>query len=204
MKSRSKLGLGILALPVTAFLAGLFTLGAVARGRGVERVAVPASSLIAQRSRCADYADAYAVEIPRQLFPDTGSLAAFAFQRGRLAGETVEELMYTGESPGLTYYISYLSRTSGARSTLVVSTTVHYRRWSGRLYFGVVRPVHRVLTPFMLSQMIRKTEAGARLRRVEETTRAANEAPSNARCNEPGSKKPRHGGASLHSETGLA
>lgn len=44
---------------------------------------------------------------------------------------------------------------------IFVSTTVHYRNWRGRLYFAFVRPGHRVLTPFMVSVMIRQAKAEA-------------------------------------------
>ena len=86
-------------------------------------------------------------------------LDRFAFQRGTVAGETPDEIMYSGGSSGLVYHISYLRRRERADTKLYVSTAVHYKNWRGRLYFAVVRPGHRQLSPFMVSVMIRQAVA---------------------------------------------
>jgi len=98
--------IGVMAV---AFAIGgaLIALGAIARSRGVSRVAVPSGSLIERLSRDADYADSYAATVPAALFPDTRALDRFAFQRATGAGETHDEIMYRGESPTLVYHISY-------------------------------------------------------------------------------------------------
>jgi hypothetical protein len=136
--------------------ASLATLGAIARARGVARGPIPTASLIEPLARDADYADSYSAVVSAALFPDTRTLDRFAFQRSALAGRTADEIMYTGGSSGLVYHISYLRRPDGGETRLFVSTTVHYRNWRGRLYFALVRPGHRQLTPFMVSVMIRQ------------------------------------------------
>jgi Protein of unknown function (DUF2867) len=99
--------------------------------------------------------------VPTELFPDTRALDRFAFQRSAAAGETRDGIMYRGESPSLVYHISYRKGREGTQGKLFVSTTVHYRNWRGRLYFAFVRLGHRVLTPFMVSVMIRQAKAEA-------------------------------------------
>lgn len=143
------------ALPILV-VASLVTLGAIGRARGVSRVPIPTASLIEPVAQDADYADSYSAVVSPALFPDTRTLDRFAFQRATIAGETADEIMYTGESPGLVYHISYLRRREGTATRLFVSTAVHYNNWRGRLYFTVVRPGHRQLGPFMVSVMIRR------------------------------------------------
>lgn len=137
----------------------LASLGAIGRARGVSRVPVPAPSLIAPFADHADYADSYAAVVSPALFPDTRALDRFAFQRSTITGEAANEIMYTGESPGLVYHISYLQRRESSGARLFVSTAVYYQNWRGRLYFAFVRPGHRQLGPFMVSVMIRRALA---------------------------------------------
>lgn len=152
----------VLIAPVVlaiAMGASLATLGAIGRARGVSRVPVPAASLIAPLADDADYADSYAAVVSPALFPDTRALDRFAFQRSTITGEAANEIMYTGESPGLVYHISYLQRRESSGARLFVSTAVYYQNWRGRLYFAFVRPGHRQLGPFMVSVMIRRALA---------------------------------------------
>ncbi len=161
MKLRYKLPLAMALFLALAFGAALVTLGVVARKRGVSRVTVPSGSLIEKLSSDADYVDSYVASVPATLFADTRALDRYAFQRCRVAGETPDEIMYTGESTGLVYHISYLRRPEGSGTKLFVSTVVRFNDWRGWLYFAFVRPVHRVLAPFMVSVMIRQARAGA-------------------------------------------
>jgi hypothetical protein len=169
MKLRPKLVLIGVMVVALAIGGALIALGAVARSRGVSRVAVPPGSLIERLSRNSDYADSYAATVPAALFPDTRALDRFAFQRSTAAGETRDEILYRGESSALVYYISYMKGregtqgklSQGTQGTLFVSTTVHYKNWRGWLYFAFVRPGHRVLTSFMVSVMIRQAKAEA-------------------------------------------
>ncbi len=65
--------------------------------------------------------------------------------------------MYAGGSSNLTYHVSYLlTRRDGTRATVTVSTTVRYENWRGRAYFAVVKPFHRVLTPYMVGRMVER------------------------------------------------
>lgn len=162
MKLRYKVPLVLTVLVGVAIGGALVTLGAISGKRGVSRVPVPSGSLIETLAREADYFDSYVATVPAMLFPDTRALDRYAFQRCKVAGETGDEIMYTGESPGLVYHISYLRRPQGSDTKLFVSTTVRYQTWRGRLYFTFVRLVHRVLAPFMVSVMIRQAGAEAR------------------------------------------
>ncbi|MGH7503446.1 MAG: DUF2867 domain-containing protein [Longimicrobiales bacterium] len=152
----------IAGVVVLLIVAGLLTLETVGRSRGVSRVAVPSSSMIEKLATDADYADSYMWTVPAALFPDTRALDRFAFQRSAVAGETSDEIMYMGGSSGHVYHISYLRRREDAETKLHVSTTVHYKNWSGWLYFTMVRPGHRRLTPYMVSVMIRQAAGVAR------------------------------------------
>ncbi len=162
MKVRSKVSLIVVGGVALAIGAGLMTLGTIGRSRAVSRVPVPSASMIEKFAANADYADSYAATVPATLFPNTRALDRFAFQRSIVAGETPEEIMYRGESSGLVYHLSYLTRREGADMKLYVSTTVNYKNWRGRLYFAFVRPGHRQLTPFMVSVMIRQAAAAAK------------------------------------------
>ena len=150
--------LGTLTVMAVIGLSALLTLWAVARSRGVIRVSIPGASIIETKSQSADYSDAYRMTIRSDLFRDSGSLDRFAFQKGARIGATLQEIVYTGNSPGLRYYISYLVRHVGSESNITVSTIVHYHTWKGQLYFTNIKPVHRVLTPFMVSIMVRNAE----------------------------------------------
>ncbi len=160
MKPRGKVLFVVFGVVSLAVGAGLMTLGSIGRSRGVSRVPVPPGSMIEKLAKDADYADSYAASVPDMLFPDSRMLDRYAFQRGTVAGQTTDEIMYAGGSSGLVYHISYLRRRERADTRLYVSTIVHYMNWRGRLYFAVVRFGHRELVPYMVSVMIR--QAGAR------------------------------------------
>lgn len=62
--------------------------------------------------------------------------------------------MTEGGAPGLRFLVSYhLER--GSPSHVTFSTAVFYESAVGRVYFFFVRPVHRRIVPFMVSQTIR-------------------------------------------------
>ncbi len=152
----------ILAIVLAAtFFATLATLDMIGQSRGVSRVPIPSGSLVERQAADADYSDSYAAAVPARLFPDTRALDRFAFQKATAVGRTTDEIMYRGGSSWLVYHISYLRRGGADDAKLFVSTTVHYRSWQGRLYFAFVRPAHRVLTPFMVSVMIRQASAAS-------------------------------------------
>lgn len=44
------------------------------------------------------------------------------------------------------------------KKDLIVSTTVEFNNWFGRLYFLTVRPFHKLIVPTMLKGMIRELE----------------------------------------------
>ncbi len=152
-------GIAVVAMAVGV---GLVSMSAVARERGVSKVPVPQGTMIARTLVDADYSDAYAVAVPPQLFANVAELTGYAFQKAESAAETENEVMYVGGSSHLTYHISYLlTKREGARATVTVATAVHYESWRGRLYFTLVRPFHRVITPFMVGRMVERAKAEA-------------------------------------------
>lgn len=151
-----------ITLVVTAVVFGLSSLAASARQRGVERVPVPRATLIAGTLVDADYADAYAVSVPPRLFRDAEALSQYAFQKTERAAQTENEVMYGGGSSSLTYHVSYLlTKRDASGATVTVSTTVRYENWRGRAYFTVVRPFHRVLTPYLVGRMVERATSEA-------------------------------------------
>lgn len=46
-----------------------------------------------------------------------------------------------------------------ASKSLVISTTVEFKNWLGKLYFVPVRPLHRLIVPAMLKRIIKEIEA---------------------------------------------
>jgi len=64
------------------------------------------------------------------------------------------ELVYAGTAPGLTYNVGYSFGTDGHVRTLVVSTTVTIHSRTGKVYWTIVRPFHRLIVPFMLDRMV--------------------------------------------------
>ncbi len=150
------------ALVALSALVALGALAAVAKRRGVTEVAIPSASLISGTLPGADYADAYEIKVRRDLIPEVATLARLAFQKAELAAGNHEEVMYVGGTSILTYHISYLLREADGLAAVTVSTTVHYVDWRGRLSFAFVRPIHRVLTPFLVSHMVERSREEVR------------------------------------------
>tara|TARA_B100001173_G_C15992235_1_gene549488 strand:+ start:382 stop:933 length:552 start_codon:yes stop_codon:yes gene_type:complete len=50
------------------------------------------------------------------------------------------------------------SKEDAKKKHLIISTTVEYNNWFGKLYFLPVRPFHKLIVPTMLKGMIRKLE----------------------------------------------
>lgn len=76
---------------------------------------------------------------------------------------TADEVILGEDDKHLNFRISLLLRPDDAvgRRQIVISTTVVYNNWLGRLYFLPVRPFHSLIVPAMLKGMLRDLEKSA-------------------------------------------
>jgi hypothetical protein len=149
-----KVGLiGVVVLLLLIAL-GTATMDSIANSDGVHAVPLPAGSLIAGESEKADYTDAYEIPIESDLFGNIDGVAKVAFQKGKLEGKTDNEVMYSGHVPGLRFYVSYVLTQKESGALVTVSTAVYYTNWGGKLYFNIVRPIHRRIVPAALARMM--------------------------------------------------
>lgn len=143
-------------LAVALLLIGLLLLLAVvANARGVRSVRAPAPSLIAIRAIGADYVDAYRVPVSPERLRSLDDVEAAAFQKGDEVGRSATEVVYHGCGVGLVFDVAYQLTPEGETSLLTMTTAVSYTSGTGRVYFALVRPIHRRLGPFMVSRMAR-------------------------------------------------
>mgnify|MGYP007067076042 FL=1 len=153
VRTRRKWGRAFFALSVGgkvfSVVVALFLVQS-ARTRGVESVGVPVASAISRWVEGSFYTDSYRVSLAGARFETLEELAAAAFRKGQEVGRTEREIVFRRTAPGVVYYISYLLE---AEKSLVVTTVVHAVAPRGRRYFFFVRPVHRVLTPFLTGRM---------------------------------------------------
>ncbi len=148
-------GLAIAVLSVALLL----TLGAMGHSRGVRVVPPPVGSLIAARAQGATYVDAYRLSVSGDELRDLDDVIAAAFQKGREVARSETEVVYQDRAPGLVFDVSYQLAPDGRRSALTMTTVVRYTSRVGRIYFALIRPIHRRGVPFMLSRMAR-TDGG--------------------------------------------
>lgn len=140
-------------LGLTAFF-GLFVMSNLARIDGVAAAAIPNESYLSGSSQMCDYADAYRIPMEFNPFRNIDDVADNAFEKGR--GEihrTDKEVVYEGIAPGLRYDISYLLERRTQPSTLTVCTTVRCETRTGRIYLTLVKPIHKMLLPYMVKRM---------------------------------------------------
>lgn len=144
-------------LGATALL-GLFVMSSLARIDGVEAVAVPAESYVSGHARRADYADAYRVEMRYSNYRHIGDVIDNAFHKGSGAiYRSDREVCFEGVAPGLTYRTSFILEHGAEPPALTVSTTVHYVKKKGEIYFFLAMPVHKMLVPYLLDRMSKAT-----------------------------------------------
>lgn len=143
-------------LAVALLLVGLlFSLAIIANARGVRSVVAPAPSLIAIRAVGADYLDAYRVTASPERLRNLDDVVVAAFQKGDEVARSATEVVYTGCAPGLVFDVAYQLTHESDNPVLTMTTAVRYTSGTGRLYFAIVRPIHRRLVPFMVSRMAR-------------------------------------------------
>jgi hypothetical protein len=142
-----------IVLGVTAFL-GLFVMSSLARVNGVKEVAVPNASVLAGAAAKADYADAYRIGMEFCPFRHIDDVAANAFEKGSAELRRSEtEVMYEGVAPGVRYNISYILDREATPMTLTVCTVVNGAGRTGPAYLTLVKPIHRMLVPYMVNRM---------------------------------------------------
>jgi len=136
---------------------GLTVMSYLARMDNVYEVPVPPGSLIAPSAAKADYADAWRGEL-RGTYRDVDHLIENAFHKPVELQRDDREVLYEGVAPGLRYRISYMLDTDDQPQAIVVCTAVHILSRTGRIYWTVIRPVHRALIPYMLKRMANAAE----------------------------------------------
>lgn len=82
-------------------------------------------------------------------------MIAAAFQKGHEVGRSATEVVYQDRAPGLVFDVAYQLTLESEQSVLTMTTAVRYTSGTGRVYFAMVRPIHRRLVPFMVSRMAR-------------------------------------------------
>lgn len=147
--------LAVIAIILLVFGVMLW-LGSLGYVRGVREVQLPRASLMRTTMPEPDYLDSYRAPLPtgQRTFTGLDDLRAAAFEKGEEIARSRWEVVYAGRSPGLDYQVSYILE-GGEPTGLRVSTGIEYRNWIGRVYFAIIRPFHRQLTPFMVSRMAR-------------------------------------------------
>ena len=94
-------------------------------------------------------------------------LANFKCEPGEQLGlfkvfaKTENEVILGEDDKHLNFRVSLIlnqQRKETKKKDLIVSTTVEFNNWFGRLYFLPVRPFHKLIVPTMLKGMIRELE----------------------------------------------
>ena len=155
MKRKHRRILQAVIAAIGAVIGVVLWLGAVGYVRGVRDLRLPSASLIATTMPEPDYLDSYHVGVRSNWFDDINDLRAAAFQKGEEIARSRWEVVYAGTSPGIDYHVSYILEGGIPATGLRVSTAVRFRTGLGRIYFAVIRPFHRRITPFMVSRMAR-------------------------------------------------
>lgn len=75
--------------------------------------------------------------------------------------KTEDEVVIGEDDKHLNFRISLLKKDDLSKEgmkKLIISTTVEFNNWFGKLYFLPVKPFHRLIVPSMLKGLIRKLE----------------------------------------------
>lgn len=157
----SRLGkLFLLLVGLAALLATLLVV--IGLPDEVAEIPVPPDSLIAQYLENHGYGDAYLVELPAGRFSTVEELHAAAFECPRVIQQNLEEILCAGNAPGLQYKVSYMLRQQGGpygQAVAIVATVVHDQTTLGKIYFFVVRPLHRFGVPWLVRRMVKRAAA---------------------------------------------
>lgn len=114
----------------------------------------------------------FGLKIPRQINNKQSLIANFRCEPGEQLGlfrvyrRTNNEVILGEDDRHLDFRVSlFLDRSQNdIASRLVISTTVKYHNWFGRLYFLPVKPFHKLIVRAMLKRMIQQLDGGGRVR----------------------------------------
>ncbi|WP_100612342.1 DUF2867 domain-containing protein [Confluentibacter lentus] len=79
----------------------------------------------------------------------------------KVLDKTTDEIILGEDDKHLNFRVSlFVDQQSGDKThkKLIISTTVKFNNWFGRLYFLPVRPFHKLIVPTMLKGIIRHVE----------------------------------------------
>lgn len=78
----------------------------------------------------------------------------------KVFAKTENEVVLGEDDSHLNFRISLLlqQKNESHRKDLIISTTVEFNNWFGRLYFLPVRPFHKMIVPSMLKGIIKELE----------------------------------------------
>ncbi|MFD2164300.1 DUF2867 domain-containing protein [Paradesertivirga mongoliensis] len=94
-------------------------------------------------------------------------LAKFKCEPGEVLGlfkvfsKTDREVILGEDDKHLNFRVSLFCEPNpegAGEKRLIISTTVKFNNWFGRLYFLPVRPIHRLIVPAMLKGMVKQLE----------------------------------------------
>jgi len=149
------IGAGIVLVVVVGL--GLTVMSYLARMDNVYEVPIPPESLIAPSADAANYADAWRGDL-RGFYRGIDHVVENAFHKPVEIQRSDREVLYEGAAPGLRYRISYILDTDSQPRGIIVCTTVNILSRTGRVYWTVVRPIHRALIPYMVKRMADSAE----------------------------------------------
>jgi hypothetical protein len=155
MRKWTKWALLLFLALVLAAGSGIWALRVIAKHNGVSEVMLPHPSLLQGFENGADYADAYAFRLKPGV--NLGLVIDSAFAKFAEVKRSESEIVYTDTAPGLRFYVLYHLDAAVNPTTLTMATVVLYNSLEGKLYFTLIRPFHRSLTPFMLSRMLKRS-----------------------------------------------
>ncbi len=77
----------------------------------------------------------------------------------KVFGKTDNELILGEDDKHLNFRVSlFLGDTESLKKSLIISTTVKFNNWLGKLYFLFVKPFHKLIVPSMLKGIIKEIE----------------------------------------------
>lgn len=158
MRSFLMVVVSILVILAVWTVAAVVVMSVVVDRRGVERVSIPEDTLIEGALDGADLADAYTMKVSRGRIPDVSKLVENASMKGdSTLASSANEILRTGQSPGVSYQVSYLWRPTDDEkvATVTMTTAVRYENWERRVNPVFTGPGRRILAPFILSESVK-------------------------------------------------
>ncbi len=79
----------------------------------------------------------------------------------KVFGKTENEVVIGQDDKHLNFRVSLLLTQNGSdfqKKNLIISTTVEFNNWLGRLYFLLLKPFHKIIVQAMLKRIIKQLE----------------------------------------------